>query len=316
MRITNRMIVDNAILNISDNLEKINKLQNQVSTGKQFQNASEDPVRASLSLSLRSNLRTVDSYVETTDSTNDWMNATDYAFGQLEGLANRATTLVQRGLNETISDSDRATTLGTEMQTLVSQAVETGNTSQNGQYIFSGYQINTKPFVVVNETPPPAPVLFDDQFGNLNVIPQKVDYKGDQGSMQRSLGPDQTVTLNVRGDQAIQGFLQNLQLASEALIKKPYDSASLQTALAGLQSSLSTMDQYRTSNGARLRQVESAADFLDQVKIETKSLLTKKEDANVAEGIALLAGQKTTYQAVLEVSQRAISALSLFDYLK
>jgi len=313
MRITNRMIVDNAILNISDNLEKINKLQNQVSTGKQFQNASEDPVRASLSLSLRSNLRTVDSYVETTDSTNDWMNATDYAFSQMEDIANRATTLVQRGLNETISDSDRATTLGTEMQTLVNQAVESGNTSQNGQYIFSGYQINTKPFVVEKDLTQPT---FDDQFGNLAVAPQKVTYKGDQGSMQRSLGPDQTVTLNVRGDQAVQGFLQNLQTASEALIKKPYDSASLQTALAGLQSSLSTMDQYRTSNGARLRQVESAADFLDQVKIETKSLLTKKEDANVAEGIALLAGQKTTYQAVLEVSQRAISALSLFDYLK
>jgi hypothetical protein len=36
----------------------------------------------------------------------------------------------------------------------------------------------------------------------------------------------------------------------------------------------------------------------------------------MAEGIALLANQETTYNAVLEVSQRAISALSLFDYFK
>jgi flagellar hook-associated protein 3 FlgL len=307
------MMVDNAIFNTSDSMEKMNKLQNQISTGKLFQNASEDPVRASLSLSLHSTLRTVDSYVDTTSNTSDWMNASDYAFSQLGDIANRATTLIQRGLNETISDSDRATSLGTEMQTLVSQAVEIGNTSQNSQYIFSGYQINTKPFVVENDA---TQTPFDDQFGNTGVIPQKVTYNGDQGSMQRSLGPDQTVTLNVRGDQALQGFLQNLQKASEALIKKPYDSTSLQTALAGLQSSISTMDQYSTSNGARLRQVASAADFLDQVKIETKSLLTQKEDANVAEGIASLANQKTTYQAVLEVSQRAISALSLFDYLK
>jgi len=313
MRITNRMMVDNAILNTADSMEKMNKLQNQVSTGKLFQNASEEPVRASLSLSLHSTLRTVDSYVDTTSNTSDWMNASDYAFSQLGDIANRATTLIQRGLNDTISDSERATSLGTEMQTLVNQAVETGNTAQNGQYIFSGYQINTKPFVVENDA---TQTPFNDQFGNIGVIPQKVTYNGDQGTMQRSLGPDQTVTLNVRGDQALQGFIQNLQTASEALIKKPYDTTSLQTALAGLQSSMSTMDQYRTSNGARLRQVGSAADFLDQVKIETTSLLSQKENANVAEGISSLANQKTTYQAVLEVSQRAISALSLFDYLK
>ncbi|HEX2993231.1 MAG TPA: hypothetical protein VHP14_00305, partial [Anaerolineales bacterium] len=75
-------------------------------------------------------------------------------------------------------------------------------------------------------------------------------------------------------------------------------------------------DQSRTSNGARLRQVESAANFLETMQIETKSLLSKNEDLNMAEGIAMLANQETTYSAVLEVSQRAISALSLFDYLK
>jgi flagellin-like hook-associated protein FlgL len=65
-----------------------------------------------------------------------------------------------------------------------------------------------------------------------------------------------------------------------------------------------------------LRQVESAANFLETVKLETKSMLSKNEDTNMAEGIALLANQQTTYEAVLEVSQRAISALSLFDYLR
>jgi hypothetical protein len=52
------------------------------------------------------------------------------------------------------------------------------------------------------------------------------------------------------------------------------------------------------------------------MKIETQSLLSKNEDVNMAEGIAQLANQETTYNAVLEVSKRAISALSLFDYLR
>ena len=94
------------------------------------------------------------------------------------------------------------------------------------------------------------------------------------------------------------------------------DPLTLQSVLTGLKSSLETLDQYRTSNGARMRQVESAANFLESVKLETKSLLSEKEDANMAEGIALLANQQTTYEAVLEVSKRMFSALNLFDYLR
>jgi flagellar hook-associated protein 3 FlgL len=318
MRITNRMMVDNAIQRMSDNLEKMSKLQDKVSTGKQFQNASEDPLRASVSLGLNSHLRTLESYSETADATQNWMTASDSAFDQLEQIAVRANDLILQGLNDTLSGSERATALGAEMQDLLNQAVEIGNTTVNGQSIFAGYQVNGKAFELVDAA---APLL--DYQGN-PFTPRVVNYIGDQGTMQRSLGPDQSVTLNVRGDQAILGFLQNLSLAANALKQNNInntgdpatDPLTLQSALSELKSSLDTMDQYRTSNGARMRQVESAANFLETVKSETTSLLSKNEDLNMAEGISLLVNQQTTYEAVLEVSQRAVSALSLFDYLK
>ena len=308
MRITNRMMVDNAIHNMSDNLEKVSKLQNKVSTGKQFQNASEDPARASVSLSLRSRLSTLESYSDTADITKDWMIASDNAFEQMQDVSVRAQNLILRGLNDSLSGSERATTLATEMQDLLNQAVEVGNTSVNNQFIFAGYQVNNKAFGLVDSTTTLA------DYKGVTFTPKVVNYLGDQGIMQRSLGPDQSVALNVRGDQALDGLLQNLVSASNALMQN--DTTSLQTILGNLKTSMDVMDQYRTSNGARLRQVESASDFLETMKIETKGLLSKNEDINMAEGIALLANQQTTYDAVLEVSQRAISALSLFDYLK
>lgn len=308
MRITNRMMVDNAIQHMSENLEKVSKLQGKLSTGKQFQVASEDPMRASVSLSLRSNLRTLESYADTAETTKNWMTATDNAFDQLDTLGIRATNLILRGLNDTLSGSERAVALATEMQGILDEAVELGNTSVNNQYIFAGYQVNNKAFELVDS----ATQLVDYQ--GAAFTPKVVNYLGDQGMMQRNLGPDQSVTLNVRGDQAINGFLQNLALAINAL--KQNDTTALGSILTNLRSSLDTMGEYRTSNGARLRQVESASNFLETMKIETQSLLSKNEDINMAEGIALLANQQTTYDAVLEVSQRAISALSLFDYLK
>jgi flagellar hook-associated protein 3 FlgL len=318
MRITNRMMVDNAIQNMGDNLERMSKLQAKLSTQKQFQNASDDPARASASLSLRSNLRTLEAYADTAANTENWMTATDNALDRMEGIATRASNLILRGLNDSLSASERANSLGTEMQTLLNEAVEVGNTSVNNQFIFSGYQVSQKAFSLAD-----AAAQLPDYQGTL-FTPQVVSYNGDTGSMQRSLGPDQSVTVNVRGDQAILGFLQNLVLAANALRQNNIrnsndpqnDPLTLQTALSGLQSSLSTMNEYRTSNGARLRQVESASTFLETVQIETKSLLSQKEDTNLAEGISLLTNQQTTYQAVLEVSQRAISTLSLFDYLR
>lgn len=314
MRITNRMMTENAIQNMADNLEKVSTLQGKLTSGKQFQVASEDPTRASTSLSLRSHLKTLESYTDAAKFTKNWMTASDNAFDQLEQIAVSANKLILRGLNDSLSGSERALSLGSEMQALVNAAVELGNTSVNGQYIFSGYQVNQKAFELSD-----SPTTLPDYQGN-PFTPKTVAYLGDQGNMQRSLGPDQSVTLNARGDQAILGFLQNLILASNALVQNNIndtgDPLTLQSTLSGLKSSLDTLDQYRTSNGARLRQVESTANFLETIKLVTKSLLSENEDTNMAEGIALLVNQQTTYEAVLEVSRRAISALSLFDYLR
>ncbi len=318
MRITSRMATENAIQNMAENLEKVSKLQEKIASTKQFQVASEDPTNASASLSLRSHLQTLNSYTDAAEMTQNWMFATDNAFDQLEQIAVRANNLILRGLNDSLSGSERALSIAPEMQDLVDEAVEIGNTSVNGQYIFSGYQLNQKAFSLSDSA-----TLLTDYQGN-TFTPKVVNYLGDTGSMQRNLGPDQSVTLNVRGDQAILGFLQNLIQSSNALKQNNIndtgnpaaDPINLKSTLTGLKSSLETLDQYRTSNGARMRQVDSAANFLESIKLETKSLLSEKEDTNMAEGIALLANQQTTYQAVLEVSQRAISALSLFDYLR
>lgn len=318
MRITTKMMTENAIQSMAENLERVSKLQGKIASGKNFQVASEDPNHASTSLSLRSHLQTLEAYTETAELTQNWMTATDNAFDQLEQIAVKANNLILRGLNDSLSGSERAISLNSEMLTLINEAVEVGNTSVNGQYIFSGYQVNQKAFQL-NDAP--APLL--DYQGN-PFTPKIAAYMGDSGTIQRNLGPDQTVNLNVRGDQAVLGFLQNLIQASNALVQNNIkdtgdpltDPLTLQSTLTALKSSLDTLDQYRTSNGARMRQVDSAAGFLESVKLETKSLLSANEDTNMAEGIALLANQQTTYEAVLEVSQRAISALSLFDYLR
>ena len=292
MRITNQMMTNGAIRHLQENQEAMRALQEKIASGKNFEYASDDPVNASLSLGLKSSVRTLQSYIDGNAMNSDWMNATDFAFQEMEDLANRATSLVQRGLNDTMGASERINSIAPEMDTLLQHALTIANTTHNNQYVFSGFRVTTIPFDVTGST---------------------VNYHGDSGLIQRSLAPNQTVTLNVRGDQALQSFMQSIVDARDALLAN--DTVSLRTALSGLQSGLTTLDQYRTSHGARMRQVQTASEFLDKAQLEAKSLLSKKEDVNLAEAIAMLKGQENSFQAVLEVSQRAISATSLFDML-
>jgi flagellar hook-associated protein 3 FlgL len=297
MRITNRMITQNAITHMSESLEQLHSLQEKNSTQKKFSSASDDPVAASLSLSLKSSLTTIEDYGKTVDLANDWMSANEMAFQKMEDLSTRANNLILRGLNDSMSSEERAT-IAEDINGIIREAVDTANTSHNGQYIFAGIQVGqpTPPYSIPNNTTP-VPTLT----AAIN------------GSMQRTIGPGKNVTLNYHADDAFGAFFQALGSARDALVAN--NTTTLRTSLGALQSNLNLLDKNRTLNGARMRQVEVAQDYLKKTKIETSSLISQNEDMNLAEGISLLKSQETTYQVVLEVSQRAVSTMNLFDYM-
>jgi flagellin-like hook-associated protein FlgL len=165
-----------------------------------------------------------------------------------------------------------------------------------GKYIFSGYQINTKPYEVSS------------------VDPNIVEYHGDAGIMQHDLGPGQTISTNVNADIALSALFNAVIKARNALLAN--DRSELDASLANLKSAEGFVSEIRATNGARMRQVDAAIDHLGKTNLTLKSLLSEREDVNMAEAIAMMQGQETTYQAVLEVGQRAISALNLFDVLQ
>jgi flagellar hook-associated protein 3 FlgL len=304
MRITTQMISNQAIQRMADNLDSLNKAQNRVALGKQFENASDDPVSASLGLSLRSSLTTLQNYQDTVSTVDDWMTASEFSLQQMETVANQAVNLVLRGLNDTTDAATRNNTLAPEMDELLNQAVQLANAKQNDQYIFSGFKTDQAAYTLTT----PAGYI-DPTTGSK----YKITYQGDTNQMKRTINSSQSVTMNLTGD-IFKDFLDTLAQAHQALTSN--DTSTLRKSLDKLQSSLTGIDQNRTSNGGRLRQVQLTGDYLDKAKIEATNLLSKREDINLAEGVTLMQRQQTTYQAVLEVTQRAISTMNLFDLLR
>lgn len=300
MRVTNRMMIENSIRSMQDNLERLTDLRTQASSNKIFQFASDHPSAAIAALNLRSGLQANQAYLETAQSTKEWMEATEYAFSQMVDLATRALNLALSGTNDTLDETNLQAS-ATEIDSILQQAIEVGNSQHLGKYIFSGFQIDTEPFELVEGTP------------------DTVIYNGGpySGGIQRNVSPGQSMTVNVDGESTFLPLFNALIRARDGLLSKITDGGSeLEAAIADLQNALDSVSQVRSGNGARQRQIQAVINQCTQLDLSLKSMLSQKENANLAEVITLLQQQEITYEAVLEVSRRTLNTMNLFDLIQ
>jgi len=297
MRITQQMIMRNAVKYMDDNLKRLHNLQGKVASGKEFQRPSDNPSSMAYSMSLRSTLESNQAYLDTASLVDGWLTATDSALGEMIKVAGRGIELTRQGIPDTQGESQRAALAG-ELNILLRQAVDIGNTNHLGNYIFAGFQSTSAPFDFIY-----------DASGTIS----GVNYGGDDGNMLRSLGASVTITQNILGEPTFEDLYNAMINARDALLSN--NTLNVQNALSALEQALKTVNEANTTNGARQRQARVVQERLEKTQIELKSLLSQKEDINLAEAISLLRQQESIYQIVLEVGNRAISALSLFDML-
>jgi len=286
------MMMESAIRNMDDNLAALHKLQQKASTGKEFQRSSDDPSTVSTALTLRSTIEINKSYINSTEFIDDWMSATDNALDQMLKIAKDAISYTQTGVSDTEGENERAA-LANEINSLLLQSIDVANTKHVGSYLFAGFATTTTPYTL------------DD--------PSTITYHGDTGVMVRNIGPSQTISQNILGETYFQDLFNGLIAARDALNSN--DSDAINTALGSLESALDVVNQGLTLNATRQNQVQLSQERLENTQTNLKILLSDKEDANLTEVASLIANQEATYRVVLEVSNRALSALSLFDLM-
>lgn len=294
-RITHRMMLDNAVRYMNENLERLGKLQKQVASGKMIHSASDDPSTAQAILGLRSSLEAGQTYRNTSLVTLDWLEANEIALAQIIDITTRADQLIMQGMADTNASSERST-LANEIDQLLQAVIDIANTSHDGNYIFAGYKIRTKPFSLVSGAP------------------DTVNYDGDSGIIQRSVGPGQFVTVNINGDTLFAPLFSSLITARDALAAD--DTSTARSALLSLRSAFDDLNAVRTTNGSRQRQLGDSIERIEKNQLALKSLLSRYEDVDLAEAISMVTHQETVYRAALEAGKLTLYTPSLFDFLR
>lgn len=296
MRITNSIMVRNFKTSLSQNLSRLDKHYQKLSSGKNISLPSDNPVGTSRVMSVRSSFERLEQYIKNIDDGLDWMNASESAFARATDLLHKVRELVNQGANGTLSDSDREAIMYSVDQ-YIQELISIGNSSEGERFIFGGQKTTEKPF--------------DDSGA----------YMGSSSKRTMNIELGQVVTVGFTGEEVFSGvgdingvdIFATLRDISDWL--RTGDAESLSSiALAELDKCIDQVLKYRAENGAQTQQLEASRNRIEDMKHHMKSLLSKIEEVDYSEVITEAKMQENVYVASLAVGARVIQP-SLVDFL-
>ncbi|WP_339060496.1 flagellar hook-associated protein FlgL [Tepidibacillus marianensis] len=300
MRVTQSMLNSQMLRNLNSNLTRLDQLQNQMSTGKKISKPSDDPVGLSFALRYRSELVSNEQYQKNVDSATSWLDYTDKLTGETNDVLQRAREIAVQGSNGTNSDASMEA-LGMEVAQLYEQLVAIGNSQFNGKYVFNGQKTDQPPYdvntakVLGTADPDTGKILFEIGMG----ITMPVNVSG-----KDLFGPNNAANPNA---------FQVLEELRSALMN--HDQNGVNTTLGKFDNVIDNVMSKWAEVGARSNRIELMSNRLDNENINIQSLLSKTEDADMAEVMINLKMEENVYQASLSTGARIIRP-SLMDFLR
>ena len=143
-RVTPSMLAARYITNSRRNLTNMQKLQNQLSTGKEISRPSDNPYKVSRTMQLYSEIDANKQFNENIKDMSNWIDVTDTALDQANNVLSRIRELQVKAGNGTY-DSEEHLAIQVEIKEKVAQLENVLNTNFDGAYIFGGTKSTSKP---------------------------------------------------------------------------------------------------------------------------------------------------------------------------
>lgn len=293
MRITHNMLSETTLRNLNINLERMVKLQDELTSGRKIKSPSDDPIGAAAALEFRGTLDELDQYIKNADAATSWLNASDSAMDTVGNALQRARELAVQGSNDSSSYADKQS-MASEVAQLIDYVISLGNSTYAGQYIFAGFKVNSTPFAMAA--------------GGASVT-----YSGDNGKIPRKIDTNSPVTVNIPGDEGFNEVFSALVELRDAL--GTGNSSTISSTIRTVDGAIDSVLSSRTEIGARVNRVSSQSARLEDLKVNIAELLSKTQDVDMAEAITEFTMQQSVYQAALAAGAKAIQP-SLLDQLR
>ncbi|MDD3314363.1 MAG: flagellar hook-associated protein FlgL [Syntrophaceticus sp.] len=301
MRVTNHMLSAKVLQNLTKSLQEFQRINNQMSSGNAVSKPSDDPVATGRILSLKSSLTAQERYYGNMNDAESFLTTTDDALDNFSESLLRVRTLMLEGGSGSVSSSDRKA-IASEIDQVIDQMVEIGNSMCGSQYIFGGHSTLDKPFTRQGD---------------------EITYKGDSGEISYEIGRGVLLAVNIDGNQLsqiVEEGLGNTELFNTLIeIKNSLNEDKNIEDLTGEK--LSQLDELsdnvlslRAVVGAKENRIEMSKARNEGDRLEITKVLSHMEDIDIAQAAMEYSEKAYVYQAALATASQMLT-ISLVDYI-
>ncbi|MEJ8544108.1 flagellar hook-associated protein FlgL [Brevibacillus borstelensis] len=298
LRVTQNMLNNNMLRNLHKSMLNMDKMQQQLASGRKINLPSDDPVVATRGMFYRSSLMENEQYQRNVNEARSWMDLTDKTLDEVGNVMKRVSELLVYSGNGATSPDDLRT-MGAEIAELKKHLGTLANQTINGKYIFAGTETDKAPY---------------DETAN-----------GGKGDFTNKNSSEVNLELS-------QNVFAAANINAQKIFNYPNNGANMFKVLDNIIDELNAgrsvtqfqdeiADQYdnllaeRATLGARVNRIELIEERLNTQEVNVKELMSNNEDANIAEVITNLKTQEGVHRSALGAGARIIQP-TLLDFLR
>ncbi|AUJ23286.1 MULTISPECIES: flagellar hook-associated protein FlgL [Virgibacillus] len=293
MRITQSMLSNNMLRNLSNSYTKLDTYMEQVRTGKKINRPSDNPVVAMKGINYRRQENEAEQYLRNTGEAHNWMDNSDAALDQATKAMQKLRELAVKASNGT-NDDEEYKSIKEEAKQLKEHLISIADTKVNGKYIFNGTDTTNSPF---------------DQNGVFSPNTDPVNIPIAAGLELQANVDGGAVFGNGLFD-TVDSFIQKLDNHDMDGIEEVIGE-SIEELDTGINQIIDT----RAGLGARMNRLELVENRLGDQKIMATKMMSDNEDINYSEAITNLITQEFLHRAALSTGSRIIQP-TLVDFLR
>ncbi|MCC5889873.1 MAG: flagellar hook-associated protein FlgL [Alkalibacterium sp.] len=310
MRITNSLMSQSFLSNLNKNSKNVFRYQEQLSSLKQVNRPSDDPLKVSKILDLKNELKQNAQYKTTISDAIDFINVQDSALASATNSLQRISALTQQAANGTYNAQDRQA-IKTEIENEVESMLDSLNTNFGGRYIFGGQKSTEKPFTINRED------------GNFAIEYSGIDDEIN-GNVSKEIARGVNVDLQTDGKRLFNqqtdenGVIQNISTVFNELFEALDNNDT--EALGGkilkqIESEMDNTVNTRTNIGAIQNRLTAAKDRNEAEYLNLETTLSTNQDIDLAETYMHYSMEMVAYQASMNMGTRILQT-NIMDYVR
>lgn len=304
IRVTQGILVDRVLSNISAANLRLLKLQDQLATGQRVNIPSDDPLAARRAINARSEIAKNDQFLTNISTITPQLSETETAVLTSVDILQRVRELSLQGASDTNGQLQRDQ-IAIEINQLLESLLVQSNTVTNGRYVFGG-----------TRTLNPAFEATRDAAGEVT----NIAYAGNNEKIKIEISEGITVDTNIPGDDLFTptdpGSVDIFQVLIDIRDNlRAGDANALQTRLGELDVAEDQLLISTARLGATTSRIERVDANLRDVNIQLSDVLSDNIDADFAEVTLNLNAQSNAFQAALNAGARVIQP-SLLQFLQ